>query len=142
MKNLKILVPLDHSQNSQRTVKTLLAMKEKFNDSLTLLHVLDLERVTYKGETIVNFEMVQEQAMKSAEKFLEEMKALFAAEGLRVEGLLKVGPARKTICDTADSGEFDLILIGRHTEGELRNLLFGQVSNYVIHKVKCPVMIL
>jgi nucleotide-binding universal stress UspA family protein len=142
MTGLNILVPLDSSKISDKTINTLFALKAKINGHLTLLHVFDPDRVYYKGETLVNFSMIEERAKKAAEQFLEEKKALFAAEGIVVETLLKVGPSRKTICEVADSGKFDLLIIGRHTEGELRNLLFGQVSNYVIHKVKCPVIIL
>lgn len=142
MKNLRILVPLDESRNSSRTVKTLLAMKNAINAPLTLLHVLDHDRISSRGVATVNFEMLTERARQAARNFIEEQRDTFLAAGMQVEALLKEGPARKTICTLADSGEFDLVIIGRHTEGELKNLLFGQVSNYVIHNVKCPVMII
>lgn len=59
---------------------------------------------------------------------------------MNVDSLFIEGPVRKTSCELADSGEFDLLVSGRHSEGELWSLVFGQVSNYVIHRVKCPVM--
>ncbi len=143
MKNLKLLVPLDSSKNSKRTVKTLLEMKSKIQCPLTLLHVFDPERISYKGETVVDFALYRKRAKEAAEKFLEEKKALFTSEGMQVEQtILKTGPPRRIICELADSGDFDLLIIGRHAEGELRNLLFGQVSNYVIHNVKCPVLVI
>ena len=55
--------------------------------------------------------------------------------------LIKEGHVRETLCESADSGEFDLLVIGKHVESDLRNLLFDQVANYVIHHVKCPVLI-
>jgi nucleotide-binding universal stress UspA family protein len=139
---MKALVPIDGSQNSKRTINALVAMKEKFSTSLTLLHVFDHERISYRATQDLTYEMVIERGRQAARQFLEDQKIFFAAQGMQVEVIFKEGPARKTICDLADSGEFDLLIIGRHTEGELRSLLFGQVSNYVIHKVKIPMMVI
>ncbi len=142
MKNLKILLPLDGSKNSKRTVKTLIAMKEKINCPLTLLHVFDHDRISYRGVPEMNFAMVEERARQVAWKYLEGQRDIFVAAGMEAEMLFREGPARKTICELADSGSFDFLIIGRHAEGELKNLLFGQVSNYVIHNVKSPVMVI
>ena len=142
MKNLKILVPLEGSANSNRTIKKLLSMKGELDCPLTLLHVFDPERVSFRGVPQMNFSQVEERAREIAQQFIEDKKAIFLAEGMEADALLVEGHARKTICELADSGKFDLLIIGRHIEGELRNLIFGQVANFVIHHVKCPVMII
>jgi nucleotide-binding universal stress UspA family protein len=143
MRNMKILVPLDGSHNSRRTVKAFFALKEKITGSLTLLHVFDHDRISFRGAApTMSHAMLTERAREAAREFLEEQRGNFAAEGIKAEILLKEGPSRNTICDIADGGEFDLLIIGRHTEGEPRSLIFGQVSNYVIHKVKIPILIL
>ncbi len=142
MTGMKILVPVDHSKNSLKTINKLLAMQGKFSSPLTLLHVFDPDAISYKGVSVINFQAVREQGLKAAEEFLEEQKAVFAKAGMATDTLLKEGPARKIICDLANSGDYDLLVIGRHAEGEFRNLLFGYVSNYVIHKAKCPVIVL
>ena len=142
MENLKILVPLDGSANSNRTVQALIAMKGRMNWPLTLLHVFDSERISFRGFQELSFATVEDRARAVAKQFLEDMKDRFVAEGMHVETLFREGPVRKTICDLADSGEYDFMIIGRQTQGELWHLLFGQVSNYVLHKVKCPVMII
>jgi nucleotide-binding universal stress UspA family protein len=143
MNDMKILLPLDDSPQAQRTVKTLLEMKDKFrNCTLTLLHVFVLEKINYRGIPASQFDMIEEKARASAKKFIEEQRDFFLNEGMRAEAMVVDGYPRKTICALADSGDYDLLVIGRHTEGELRNLLFGYVSNYVIHRVKSPVLIL
>jgi nucleotide-binding universal stress UspA family protein len=142
MKGLKLLVPLDSSKNSERSIEALIGMKHKITCPITLLHVLDPDRISYKGETVTNFAMFRERARQAAEEFLAAKAALFTAEGFTVETLMKVGSPRAVICELADRGDFDLLIIGRHSDGELRNLLFGQVSNFVIHRVKSPVMVI
>jgi nucleotide-binding universal stress UspA family protein len=142
LQKMKILVPLDASRNSARTINALIAMKRHLSCPLTLLHVLDHDRISYRGAPMMNAAMIVERAREAAKQFIEEQRHIFAAAGVQAEAILKEGPSRKTICDLADSGEFDLLIIGRHTEGELKGLLFGQVSNYVIHNVKSPVLVI
>jgi nucleotide-binding universal stress UspA family protein len=142
MKNFNALLPLDESANAARTVKNLICLKDKIDFPLTLLHVFDVERIQYRGITGINWAMAHEQARKAAAVFLEQQKEIFLSEGIHVDILMKEGSPRRTICTLANSGEYDLLIIGRHTEGEIKNLLFGSVSNYVIHNCKCPLFII
>jgi len=142
MNKLNLLVPLDSSRNSERTAEALIGLKEKMPGPITLLHVYDPDRLSYNVGIANNLDMLRERGMKAAEAFLAEKVERFTSEGFEVEPLLKVGSPRAIICELADSGKFDLLIIGRHSEGEIRNLLFGQVSNFVIHRVKCPVMVI
>ena len=89
----------------------------------------------------MSFSQVEARAREVAQQFIETQKTIFLAEGMNAEALLVEGHARKTICELADSGKFDLLIISRHIEGELKNMIFGQVANFVIHHVNCPVMI-
>jgi nucleotide-binding universal stress UspA family protein len=141
MKNRKILVPLDASPLSAQTIKNLIAQKENITFPLTLLHVLDLSRLSYRGFAEKSFIEIEEQAREEARNFIAGQQEEFTAAGMKVETIVKEGPSRETICELADSGEYDLLVIGKHTDSELRNLLFGQVANYIVHNVKCPVLI-
>lgn len=141
MKDRKILVPLADSPISAQTVQGLIALKENITIPLTLLHVLDLSMLSYRGFSKVSFREIEERARESARQFLADQQKLFAAAGMKVEMLVKEGHARETICELADSGNYDLLVVGRNLESDLRNLLFEQVANFVIHQVKCPVLI-
>jgi len=141
MKDRKILVPLDGSPISAQTLKTLIDLKESIPSPLTLLHVLDLDVLSYRGFAETSFNEIEERARGEAQSFIAGLQDLFAAAGVLVEAIVREGHVRDTICKTADSGEYDLLVIGKQTDGELRNLLFDQVANYVVHHVKCPVLI-
>jgi nucleotide-binding universal stress UspA family protein len=142
MNNLKMLVPIDQSTNAARTIKAIISMKDKIHGSMTLLHVFGLDKIDYHGVPSIHYEMIEKHAMAAAEKFIEKQKQIFLDAGMQAETLVVKGSPRKVICQLADSGEYDLLVIGRHTEGEFRNLLFGYVSNYVIHHAKCPLLVL
>jgi nucleotide-binding universal stress UspA family protein len=142
MNNLKILVPLDNSPSAEKTIKALIALKDKIHGRLTLLHVFGLEKMNYHGVPEIHYEMVQKYSLQAAHDFIEKQKQIFINAGMQAEALVVNGSPRKVICQFADSGEYDLLVIGRHAEGEFRNLLFGSVSNYIMHNAKCPLMVL
>ena len=141
MTDRKILVPLDGSPLSAQTIKSLIALKENLTAPLTLLHVLNLNMLSYRGFAKKSFSEIEEQAREEARKFIAEQQVAFAAAGMEVTTLVKEGHARETICELADSGEYDLLVIGKHIDSDLRKLVFGHVSNYVIHHAKCQVLI-
>ena len=135
------MVPLDGSPLTAKTVESLIAVKENITIPLTLLHVLDLSTISYRGFAEATFSEIEERAREGARKFIAEQQEIFTAAGMSVETIVKEGQARETICALADSGEYDLLVFGRHTESDLRNLLFDQVANHVIHHVNCPILI-
>jgi nucleotide-binding universal stress UspA family protein len=142
MKDPKLLVPLDRSALSGQTVQALIARKTDFGSALTLLHVLDLEMLESRGFPDKGITEFSQRVRQEALAFLEGQQQLFAAAGINVTTLLKEGNSRETICKLADSGDFDMLVMGRNPGGELRALLLGQVANYVIHRVRCPVLLL
>lgn len=142
MKEQKLLVPLDSSTISSQTVKGLLAMKGRIDTPLCLLHVLDLELLAVRGFPEASFDAFSQRARNEAEQFLATQQQLFAAEGVATTTLLKEGNVRETISLLADSGAYDLLVIGRNPVSELRDLLLGQVANFLVHHVHCPVLIL
>lgn len=141
MKDRKILVPLDGSPLSAQTVQSLIALKGSITVPLTLLHVLDLGAISYRGFAETDFRDIEERAREKARQFVAEQQALFAAAGMPTEALVVEGHPRETICQLADSGSYDLLVIGRQTASDLRNLLFGQVANYLVHNTRCPVLL-
>jgi nucleotide-binding universal stress UspA family protein len=141
MENRKVLVPLDGSPVSANTLKSLIELKGSFPCPLTLLHVLDLDALSYQGFAEKSYRNIEEQAREQARQFVAGLQDLFASAGMEVEAIVEEGHVRETICKIGNSGEYDLLVVGKHIDGELRNLLFGQVANYVVHHVKCPVLV-
>lgn len=142
MERLKILVPVDASENSARTLATLIAQRQRVLGRLVLLHVLDTDRLAWRMIPDFQVEMVQENARKAGEALLAEKRQQLAAAGLECELRLETGTPRSLICDIANTENFDLLVIARHSHGEIRDVLFGSVSNHVLHKVRCPVLLL
>lgn len=138
----KILVPVDGSATALHTLEKIIALKERFPRQLTLLHVVDIDKLAYRMIPDFQVEMIRENATKAGQQVLDKQCERLKAAGFSVEGRLELGSPRQTICKIANSEGFELAIIGRReSTGEIRDVLFGSVANYVLHNVACPVLL-
>ncbi|PLX82666.1 MAG: universal stress protein [Desulfuromonas sp.] len=138
----KILVPVDLSETTEKTLQALIAQRERFPCRLTLLHVINTDNLTYKMIPDFQVAMIREHARKAGEQLLETHRALLAGAGMDVEGRLEFGSPREVIPRIANDEPYQLLVIGRKRTGEIRDVLFGSVSNHVLHHVSCPVLLI
>lgn len=138
----KILIPVDGSNTAGRTLDKIIAHKERFPHSLTLLHVVDIDKLAYRMIPDFQIDMIKENAGKAGQNILDKRAATLTAAGFQIEARLEYGSPRQTICKVANDEGFQLMVIGRReSTGEIRDVLFGSVANYVLHNVVCPVLL-
>jgi len=137
----KILIPVNDSPTSQKTVEDVIVNKDRFPKKLVLLHVVN-DQLAYRMIPDFQIEMIRENAGKAARQRLEEIAKKLRGVGFDIELRLEFGAQRRVIPKIANEEEFQLLVIGRKTGGgEIRDVLFGSVANYVLHNVKCPVLL-
>jgi nucleotide-binding universal stress UspA family protein len=74
--------------------------------------------------------------------FLDEvMKQAEAKFAGRIVGHLGVGSAQKQILQLASDLEADLIVVGSHNKGALARMMLGSVSQAVVNKAQCAVLV-
>jgi nucleotide-binding universal stress UspA family protein len=138
----KILIPVDGSTTAGRTLEKIIALKERFPQELTLLHVVDVDKLTYRMIPDFQLDMIKENAGKAGQHVLDSKTVMLEQAGFVVDARLEFGPPRQTICKVANVEGFQLMVIGRReSTGEIRDVLFGSVANYVLHNVACPVLL-
>jgi nucleotide-binding universal stress UspA family protein len=138
---IKVLIPICDGVTSKATIDAVIAHKEQFPDPLTLLHVVNVKKMDYRMIPDFQIDMVRQYATRTGERFLAAQSARLQEAGLQVTTRLELGFPRDVICSIANDEDFSLVVIGRHGSGEIRAALFGSVSNYVLHGVKCPVLL-
>ncbi len=85
---------------------------------------------------------------KVAHDFKEKRKELQNEEdklqnfGVDVESLLVQGTAVEVILDEASKLKTDLIVVGSHGHGAVYHLMVGSVSEGVLHRSTCPVLVI
>lgn len=137
-----ILVPVNDSPTARKTVEVIIAQKRRFPRKLVLLHVVD-DKLAYRMIPDFQREMVRENAEKAARERLDTLAQELVAAGFDIESRLEFGAPRQVIPQIANDEEFQLLVIGRKVgSGEIRDVVFGSVANYVLHNVSCPVLLL
>jgi nucleotide-binding universal stress UspA family protein len=137
----KIQVPLDGSLTATRIVQGIIREKSRFFGPLTLLHVIDEDKFAYRMIPDFQVEMIRENATKTAKHLLETHQENLEKAGLLTEIRIVSGSPRQVVCRIANDENFSLVILGRRTAGEIRDVLFGTISNYALHNVHCPVML-
>ena len=141
MKN-KILIPVDASTSTDRTLEKIASQKDRFTEQLTLLHVVDIDKLAYRMIPEFQIDMIKDNAGKAGQQLLNEKAAILRQLGFSIETRLEFGAPRQTICKVANREDFLFLIIGRReASGEIRDVLFGSVANYVLHNVACPVLL-
>jgi len=138
----RILVPVNDSPTARATIDSIIALKNRFPRTLTLLYVINKDQLAYRMIPEFQLDMVKENAQKAGQALLARYRDKLAAEGFEPETILELGVPHTVIENRANQDDFHLVVIGRHEGGgQIRDVLFGSVANYVLHNVKCPVLL-
>lgn len=138
----KILVPVNDSPTARATIESIITLKNRFPKRLTLLYVINKDQLAYRMIPEFQLEMVRENAQKAGRVLLNKYSSNLVEEGFEPEIVLEFGTPQAVIANIANQDNFNLLVIGRHEGGgEIRDVLFGSVANYVLHNVKCPVLL-
>jgi universal stress protein A len=143
----RILVPIDFSDHSERTVSFALKFASTYNNAtLQLLHVLEVS--DYVGTPYVrrlqNCDHVKfeiDAAAKEAKADLMAVERQLLGQGVKVEAYLRVGSPFDEIVQMADKLDVDLIIIGSHGCTGLTHLLVGSTAERVVEHAPCPVLV-
>jgi nucleotide-binding universal stress UspA family protein len=134
----RILVPVDGSENAKAALKEAIKIAKLTGGKITVMH-------TYQSwsPALIDNKQAWHAALKNAAKtILDNAQKIAAAEGYKVETLLVDGNAVQEIVNTANSGHFDLIVMGARGISKITEILLGSISSGVIKKAKCPVLII
>ncbi len=86
------------------------------------------------GKVVEDFKEKRAELQNEADKL--------QSAGIDVESLLVQGVAVEVILDEASKLETDLIVVGSHGHGAVYHLMVGSVSEGVLHRSSCPVLVI
>ncbi len=135
----KILVPLDGSKNSFRSLNYAIYLARQCQATLTGLYV-------DSGHTSFLISRPHKnpdpKVVKIVRKFMEDAKTQSAKNGIEFNYDIVSGedPAYDILKYAARTGA-DMIVMGARGFGEFKKMFLGSVSNYVLHKSTVPVLI-
>lgn len=136
----KILVPLDFSEPSHQALHYARVFAEQFGASVTLIHVV--EPMLYPAE--LGYVPLATEDLD--QKRMDELKARLVAlseqlgKDVKADTILRLGRSWREICDTAENGDFDLLIIATHGYTGIKHALLGSTAERVVRHAPCPVL--
>lgn len=142
----KILVPIDFSEHSKRTVSYAVKTASRHKATIYLLHVFQIPDyvVTPYARRRQNCAEVQSQvdtAEQEARETLQDFAEELSKKGINVQPYLRVGYPFDEIVLMANHFNVDLIIIGSHGRGAISRLLLGSTAQRVVEHAPCPVLV-
>jgi nucleotide-binding universal stress UspA family protein len=138
----KFLVPVDGSGASLRALHAAIALAKPAPDaSIHLVHAHAEPRVYGELAIYVTPEKMRELQRAQCESFLDRAEAELKGSGVRYTRTLLEGPLGRTIAEYAERLGCDAIVMGRHGESAVGDLLMGSVAQRVLHASRLPVLL-
>ncbi len=138
---MKILLAVDGSAYTKRMLAYLATHEGVFspNNDYTVLTVQ--YAVPPRARAAVGKDVVESYYKEEAEKIISPVDKFLVRHGISAKSVWKVGAIGETIGKFADSGKFDMLIMGSHGHGALVNLVMGSVATQVLAHCKTPVLL-
>jgi nucleotide-binding universal stress UspA family protein len=133
----RILVPIDGSACSDKAAKEAVALAQALRATVVFLFAMDT--LNTRKEGIVNLSEALEALTAQGQSLLDATRRTAASAGVRAVGELVEGRPVEAIVQR--SNDFDLVVMGSHGKGILKRLALGSVTQDVMQRLKCPMLI-
>lgn len=138
---MKILLAVDGSLYTKKMLAYLTTHDDLFTpgNDYTVFTVQPV--LPPRARAAVGKEIVDKYYAEEAEKVLAPVSKFLLRHGIDAKSSWKIGHAGESIAKLADSGKFDLLIMGSHGHGTLVNLVMGSVATQVLAHCKVPVLL-
>ncbi len=138
---MKILLAVDGSDYTKRMLAYLTTHNELFTADNQYTIFTAQPALPARARAAVGKEVVDKYQSEEAEKVLGPVSKFLTRHGIDAKSTWKVGHAGELIAKTAESGKFDLLIMGSHGHSALGNLVMGSVATQVLAHCTVPVLL-
>lgn len=138
----KILVPTDASEFSRRALTTALEIARKYDAEIQLIHVTYTPQAYWGYSIAYGISVSDAELERNGELALEATLSGIDTEPIKVTKLLQPGHPVTVILEQLEKDPVDLIVMGSHGYGPIAGSVLGSVSQRILQRSKCPVMII
>jgi len=133
---MKILVPLDFSENSFKALEFAIGLADKKHGKIILVHVVELV-YDFASQSALALEAM----FKDAEKLMKKTIKTYEDSGVPMEYQVIEGTAAVTIARIAEEQNTTLIVMGTQGASGIKKTLMGTVTVNVVKEASCPVLV-
>lgn len=138
---MKILLAVDGSEYTKKMLAYLTTHEGLFTAANQYTIFTAQPALPPRARAAVGKEIVDNYHTEEAEKILGPVSKFLLRHGIDARSQWKVGPAGETIAKFAQSGKFDLLIMGSHGHGAVVNLVMGSVATQVLAHCSVPVLL-
>ncbi|MBX9818654.1 MAG: universal stress protein [Burkholderiaceae bacterium] len=138
---MKILLAVDGSAYSKKMLAYLSTHEALLSPTHEYTVFTAQPDLPPRAKAAVGKEVVKSYQSEEAEKVLGPVAKFLLRHGINAKTDWKVGPAGTNIAKVAESGKFDLVVLGSHGHGALGNLVMGSVATQVLANCKVPALL-
>jgi nucleotide-binding universal stress UspA family protein len=138
---MKILLAVDGSPYTKKMLAYLVTHGETFSSANDYTVLTAVHPLPPRARSALGKEKADTYHVDESERVLAPVTKFLLRHGINAKGAWKVGSAGETIAKFADSGKFDLLLMGSHGHGALANLVMGSVATQVLAHCRVPVLL-
>lgn len=134
-----ILVAVDLSPHSERTVAYAVSVARQFGASLKVIHVYEPQPTAEFGEQEMyrRLEKNREDTERRLASFVDRMRASYP----NCESILRTGDPAEEVARAASLVRADLIVVGRHHQTFLSRFFKLDQAPKIIHRAACSVLV-
>lgn len=133
----RILVPVDGSEIAERVVEQAIYLAQLNEARLDFIYVANINQLAINA---CLSEAILESVMKAGNVILDRAMAK-VPEGVQASGYTETGSPAVVILEFAEKEDNDLIVIGSRGLGLVKGVLLGSVSQHVVERAHCPVVV-
>ncbi|BCV22053.1 universal stress protein [Moorella sp. Hama-1] len=139
---MKVLVPVDGSDNSMRAVDYALQMvKNHPTVEVTLLAVACHYETRYIEGYALDGELLSKQCQEQFGEVLVKARQVFKDAGVEVKTEMVTGDPGTAITAYVEDNAIDRVVMGSRGLSPFKGMILGSVTYKVLHNVKVPVTI-
>jgi nucleotide-binding universal stress UspA family protein len=136
-----VLVPLDFSIYAEQALDYAIALAQKLQARVTLLHVIQPPLVAGADMGVWPSPAFIDDLETAITGDMEGYLARVTAAGLAGEIAVVHSVPFQEILDTAKARQVDLIIMGTHGRTGLTHVFLGSVAEKVVRLAPCPVLV-
>ncbi len=139
---MKILLAVDGSQYTKRMLAYLAAHDQWFDPGhqYTVFH--GIAALPHRAAAFAVPDAMRDYYLDDAEVVFKPVRRFMKRQGIKATFVHKIGGPAENIAKLAEKGKFDLLMMGSHGHGALRNLVLGSVVTKVLAQCSTPVLLI
>ena len=138
---MKILLAIDGSPYTKKMLAYLTTHEELMAGTHEYTALTVQTPLPPRARAALGKAVVDQYYAEQGEKVLGPVDKYLKRHGINFTTAVKVGPAGETIAKVAETGGFDLIMMGTQGHGALGKLVIGSVSTQVLASCQVPVLL-